>query len=279
MLPGCLHPDVFCDPHLRARHPRAPRRWPVAQVVAAPQCGPRVGACPPCDIRGGAGDDLGADLGDAGCQRTRARTQRGGNFFGIGAALVLDEYALILHLSDVYWEEDGRTSVDAVFAAVAVAGLLTLGLHPLMFFPTIWSGSDSVLPRAVVVGGLVLTLPLATVVLIKGKVWTGLLGMFIVVLLVIGAIRLSRPHAPWAPVALYRETGQDAASVAARAHLAPPGGAGQALVAVCDRRHPSAARRARRRGAVGSRRSPRAATRGHRADIDLRIGCGDAVLL
>ncbi|BDN83021.1 membrane protein [Mycobacterium pseudoshottsii JCM 15466] len=111
---------------------------------------------------------------------------------------MLDEYALILHLSDVYWEEDGRTSVDAVFAAVAVAGLLTLGLHPLMFFPTIWSGSDSVLPRAVVVGGLVLTLPLATVVLIKGKVWTGLLGMFIVVLLVIGAIRLSRPHAPWA---------------------------------------------------------------------------------
>ena len=24
-------------------------------------------------------------------------------FFGIGAALVLDEFALILHLSDVYW--------------------------------------------------------------------------------------------------------------------------------------------------------------------------------
>ena len=54
--------------------------------------------------------------------------------FGIGAALVLDEYALILHLSDVYWEEDGRSSVDAVFAAVAIAGLLMLGLHPLMFF-------------------------------------------------------------------------------------------------------------------------------------------------
>jgi hypothetical protein len=87
--------------------------------------------------------------------------------FGIGAALVLDEYALILHLSDVYWEEDGRTSVDAVFAAVAV-------------------------------GGLVVTLPLAVVVVLKGKVWTGLLGMFLVVLLVIGAIRLSRPHAPWA---------------------------------------------------------------------------------
>jgi len=118
--------------------------------------------------------------------------------FGIGAALVLDEYALILHLSDVYWEEDGRTSVDAVFAAVAVAGLLIMGLHPLMFFLPIWDGTDSLALRAVVAGGMVLTLPLAVVVVLKGKVWTGLLGMFIVVLLVIGAIRLSRPHAPWA---------------------------------------------------------------------------------
>jgi hypothetical protein len=118
--------------------------------------------------------------------------------FGIGAALVLDEYALILHLSDVYWLEDGRTSVDAVFAAVAVAGLLIMGLHPLMFFLPIWHGADSMLLRAVVGGAMALTLPLAVVVVLKGKVWTGLLGMFIVVLLVIGAVRLSRPHAPWA---------------------------------------------------------------------------------
>lgn len=118
--------------------------------------------------------------------------------FGIGAALVLDEYALILHLSDVYWEEDGRTSVDAVFAAVAVAGLLILGLHPLMFFFPLWHAADSVALRAGVGGALVVTFPLAVVVVLKGKVWTGLLGMFIVVLLVIGAVRLSRPHAPWA---------------------------------------------------------------------------------
>jgi hypothetical protein len=118
--------------------------------------------------------------------------------FGIGAALVLDEYALILHLSDVYWLEDGRTSVDAVFAAVAVAGLLIMGLHPLMFFLPIWEGTDSWPLRAAVASALVLTLPLAVVVVLKGKVWTGLLGMFIVVLLVIGAVRLSRPHAPWA---------------------------------------------------------------------------------
>jgi hypothetical protein len=118
--------------------------------------------------------------------------------FGIGAALVLDEYALILHLSDVYWEEDGRASVDAVFAAVAVAGLLIMGLHPLMFFLPVWHDADTVALRAAVGCALALTLPLAVVVLLKGKLWTGLLGMFVVILLVVGAIRLSRPHAPWA---------------------------------------------------------------------------------
>jgi hypothetical protein len=119
--------------------------------------------------------------------------------FGIGAALVLDEYALILHLSDVYWEEDGRTSVDAVFAAVAVGGLLVLGLHPFLFFVSLWHDTThSVLLRSGVVFGMVLTLPLAVLVVLKGKVWTGLIGMFFVPLLVIGAIRLSRPQAPWA---------------------------------------------------------------------------------
>jgi hypothetical protein len=119
--------------------------------------------------------------------------------FGIGAALVLDEFALILHLSDVYWSEDGRASVDAVFVAVAVAGLLILGFNPLSFFDvSIWRSDQSLAARATVVGFAVLTLALAVVVLLKGKVWTGLVGMFITPLLFVGAIRLSRPHAPWA---------------------------------------------------------------------------------
>ncbi len=72
--------------------------------------------------------------------------------FGIGAALVLDEFALILHLYDVYWAEDGRTSVDAVFVAVAVAGLLILGFNPLSFFDIdIWRNDQSVAARAIVV--------------------------------------------------------------------------------------------------------------------------------
>ena len=120
-------------------------------------------------------------------------------FFGIGAALVLDEFALILHLEDVYWAEDGRTSVDAVFAAVAVAGLLIMGFNPLSFFDIgIWRNDHSIVIRASVVALAVLTLAGAVVVLLKGKVWTGLVGMFITPLLLIGAVRLSRPHAPWA---------------------------------------------------------------------------------
>ncbi len=120
-------------------------------------------------------------------------------FFGVGAALVLDEFALILHLQDVYWSEDGRTSVDAVFAAVAVAGLLILGFNPLSFFDIdIWREDQTLLARATVVGIALITLALAVVVLLKGKVWTGLVGMFITPLLIVGAIRVSRPHAPWA---------------------------------------------------------------------------------
>ncbi|KAA0109584.1 hypothetical protein CIW47_11025 [Mycolicibacterium sp. P1-5] len=119
--------------------------------------------------------------------------------FGTGAALVLDEFALILHLEDVYWAEDGRASVDAVFAAIAVAGLLVMGFNPLSFFDIgIWRADDSVGARTLVVVLAASTLALAVVVVLKGKVWTGLVGMFITPLLFIGAIRLSRPHAPWA---------------------------------------------------------------------------------
>ncbi len=54
--------------------------------------------------------------------------------FGIGSALVLDEYALVLHLRDVYWAEEGRSSIDAVFVAIAISFLFLLGgVHPIGF--------------------------------------------------------------------------------------------------------------------------------------------------
>ena len=46
---------------------------------------------------------------------------------GIGMALVLDEFALVLFLKDVYWSEQGRLSVEVVFIAVALCGLALLG--------------------------------------------------------------------------------------------------------------------------------------------------------
>ncbi|BDU07698.1 hypothetical protein GV791_00250 [Nocardia cyriacigeorgica] len=119
--------------------------------------------------------------------------------FGVGAALVLDEFALIYYLRDVYWEEQGRTSVDAVFVALAVTGLLLLGFHPLWLLDiNDFRHDPSIAARALVVVFAVVNLILAAIVIAKGKIWTGLFGMFFLPLLVVGALRLSRPGAPWA---------------------------------------------------------------------------------
>ena len=50
--------------------------------------------------------------------------------FGVGAALTLDEFALWLHLDDVYWSREGRSSVDAVLVALVVGCLLLVGVNP-----------------------------------------------------------------------------------------------------------------------------------------------------
>ncbi len=47
--------------------------------------------------------------------------------FGVGAALTLDEFALWLHLRDVYWEREGRRSIDAVLIAAAIFGIFVIG--------------------------------------------------------------------------------------------------------------------------------------------------------
>ena len=46
-----------------------------------------------------------------------------GAAFGIGAGLVLDEYALWLNLQDVYWLPAGRASIDVVIVVAALLGL------------------------------------------------------------------------------------------------------------------------------------------------------------
>jgi hypothetical protein len=49
--------------------------------------------------------------------------------FGIGAALTLDEFALWLHLEDVYWAKQGRDSIDAVVITTAILALFVLGMR------------------------------------------------------------------------------------------------------------------------------------------------------
>ncbi len=47
--------------------------------------------------------------------------------FGVGAALTLDEFALWLHLKDVYWAREGRQSIDAIVIVATLIGLGILG--------------------------------------------------------------------------------------------------------------------------------------------------------
>jgi len=118
--------------------------------------------------------------------------------FGLGAALVLDEFALILHLRDVYWTSDGRLSVDAVFVAAGLTVLLLLGIVPSVVpSPTDRHASAREAVASLTLSVLV-TFILAAITLFKGKIWTGLFGLFLFPLLIVGAIRLARPGSPWA---------------------------------------------------------------------------------
>ncbi|MEE3850693.1 hypothetical protein VZC37_10125 [Gordonia sp. LSe1-13] len=118
--------------------------------------------------------------------------------FGIGAALILDEFALIFYLRDVYWSHEGRTSVDAVFIALAATGMILLGFRPLdLYFDAL---NDLRIGRTVVVEvvAAAVNLGLAAIVVLKGKIWTGVIGVFAWPLLLIGVTRLARPTSPWA---------------------------------------------------------------------------------
>jgi hypothetical protein len=48
--------------------------------------------------------------------------------FGVGAGLTIDEFALWLHLDDVYWTDNGRKSVMAIVVVAAAAGLVLVGV-------------------------------------------------------------------------------------------------------------------------------------------------------
>ena len=115
--------------------------------------------------------------------------------FGSGAALTLDEFALILHLEDVYWTGEGRASIDAVILGVTFITLLLTGLTPRsigevgdLVAMSRWVGSALVLSGAAFV----------IVSYLKGKLFMGTVGIFVPPVAVIGALRLAKPNSPWA---------------------------------------------------------------------------------
>ncbi|HEY6145264.1 MAG TPA: hypothetical protein VIV13_03230 [Solirubrobacterales bacterium] len=113
--------------------------------------------------------------------------------FGVGAGLTIDEFALWVYLDDVYWAEEGRSSIDATVLAAAAMLLALLGFTPF----TIEDGSiESILGTAL--SALVVFL-LVAVCFLKGRILHGTIGFFVFPIALYGACRLGKPHSAWAP--------------------------------------------------------------------------------
>jgi hypothetical protein len=112
-------------------------------------------------------------------------------FFGAGVGLTVDEFALWLHLEDVYWAEQGRKSVDAIFCVLAITGTLIGGTS----FVTGRVGTAAWWSSVAVIS---VNLLLCVVCLLKGKVITGVVGIFFSVAALVGAVRLAKPGSWWA---------------------------------------------------------------------------------
>jgi hypothetical protein len=128
--------------------------------------------------------------------------------FGIGAGLMLDEFALSLYMKDVYWAEQGRASVDAVLIALMVGGLFVIGTAPL----ELEDARDG--SRLGVSISLFVNCIFAAATLLKGKLVTGAVGIFVPAVAVVGAVRLAKPRSPWARVRYTRRPAKMARALA-----------------------------------------------------------------
>jgi hypothetical protein len=116
-----------------------------------------------------------------------------GVIFGIGAALTLDEFALWLHLDDVYWSEEGRQSIDAVIVFSLLAALTVVGFTPIVI------GTEGGI--ADVLGYIAFQIPgwtLAVICFLKGKLIWGVVGLYFWPVALVGAVRLAHPGSWWA---------------------------------------------------------------------------------
>src|SRR6185503_7901301 len=112
--------------------------------------------------------------------------------FGIGAGLTIDEFALWVYLDDVYWAEEGRSSIDATVIAAALMLLALLGFTPF----TIEDGSVGSILGAVLSALIVFLL--VAVCFAKGRILHGCIGFFVFPVALYGACRLGKPSSAWA---------------------------------------------------------------------------------
>jgi hypothetical protein len=125
--------------------------------------------------------------------------------FGIGMGLTLDEFALWLNLQDVYWSEKGRQSIDAVVVTTCFLFITLLGLQ-------FWIDVHEALLVLLGVGGESLEgyettlfllpwqffgLALAIVCLGKGKLFMAIVGVFVPLVALVGAVRPAKPGSRW----------------------------------------------------------------------------------
>jgi len=122
-------------------------------------------------------------------------TYGAGVAIGLGSALVLDEFAMLFRLQDVYWTQEGQLSVNIVTLAAAVIGLGAVGLSPAKVDQM---SAVSVVWRGIAVTLLIAHLLFVTLTALKGKYSTAIVGVFISPIAWFGAIRLARPTSPWA---------------------------------------------------------------------------------
>ncbi|KQX79373.1 MULTISPECIES: hypothetical protein [Streptomyces] len=115
--------------------------------------------------------------------------------FGVGAGLVLDEFALILHLDDVYWSEEGRQSVEVVVLTASLVVLVLAGFSPLGVDEL---SGDQQQSRLGVVLTYLVNFGFVLIALFKGKVRMAVIGTLVPFIALIAAIRLARPVSPWA---------------------------------------------------------------------------------
>jgi lysyl-tRNA synthetase class 2 len=110
--------------------------------------------------------------------------------FGVGAALTLDEFAMVFHLEDVYWSTEGRASVDAVVTATVI---LLLGLVATAPFGA-ERGEEPAWEFWFVIG---LNVIFVVVTFLKGKMKLALAGVVFPLFAMIGAFRLAKPRSWW----------------------------------------------------------------------------------